>query len=342
MSGAVELVPKPKLMVRLADQVSEQELRTAYWERNENFVTLGKQYDCVPGAIWRLFKVYGIPTRNQKQAAVARDSTIHPDEVATMCRLYSEGLSSNDIGLRLGRDGRLVRGHLERAGGLRSKRDGVRLAIDNGKIRKYHFREDFFDTLTPESAWVLGLIFGDGHVHVEIGEGYSIQLAGTKEVCEKVRVLLGHAKPPRKMKDANCWMVSFHSRKITESLAKYGLKGGSKARTMRFPKIPKELVPHFVRGAWDADGTWLTSAMYASASLGFIRDLRDVLEQHLGIGGDIREYDFELNEKWFKGWQLTYGRGDREKLQRWMYWKATPTIWCTRKFRHTVALCGLV
>lgn len=322
-----------------------QTLKAAYWERGETLVTLGQQYGVPPGMVHRWFKKLGVPTRSVKDAAQARASTVTADEQARMVALYAEGKSSTDIAQLLDRDSRLVRMHLEAAGVLRSRAEGVRLAVSRGKIKQHKFDETFFDTWTPEMAWVLGLIFGDGHVQARKGTSYAVQLACSLEVGEKVCALLKLSKKPRRvrakdkitgeLRELNCWMVEFYSRVVVERLRDYGLTGGSKAKTMQFPDVPAEMLPHFVRGLWDSDGSWSSrgfTATYTTASSVFLTQLRARLAL-VGLPTDpARERSVVRGSKTFRWWTLTVDSVWAPKLAEWLYCGVSTSMRCERKF----------
>ena len=119
-----------------------------YHEDGKTLIELGELYQRSPGTVWGWFKKHGISTRSVKEAAERKDRAVSKMEIAQMRELYNQGLSSNDIGKQLGRDGRLVRVHLE--GELRERAEAVRLAVDNGKIRSpdVQVEDDFFAALT--------------------------------------------------------------------------------------------------------------------------------------------------------------------------------------------------
>ncbi len=322
---------------------TSETLKAAYWERGETLVSLGQQYGVSPARVHQWFKKLGVPTRGVKGAAQARASTVTTDEHARMLALYAEGKSSTDIAQLLDRDSRLVRMHLEAAGVLRSRAEGVRLAVSRGKIKQHQFDETFFDTWTPEMAWVLGLIFGDGHVQARKGTSYAVQIACSLEVGEKVCALLKLSKKPRRMraKDKitgelralNCWMVEFYSRVVVERLRDYGLTGGSKAKTMQFPEVPEAMLPHFVRGLWDSDGSWSgRQAAYTSASHAFLVELQQVLQAVELPTTVSRRYEVTRGERTYHWWSLAVDTVWAPKLAAWLYAQSEAATRCERKF----------
>lgn len=261
-------------------------------------------------------------------------------EIGRMVDLYATGMSSTDISKAVGRDGRLVRTHLKAAGVLRNRADAVRLAVDSGKIRSSDMlvREDFFHSWTPESAWVLGLLFGDGHVRNNDRTGQrQITLAGTEEVCRKVAAALGHQRGPvRHNQGANCWLLKWSSWRMVKELSERFAMSGAKATTMKFPDVPDEALPHFVRGLWDSDGGWdrrgsHVRANYACSSDVFVGSLMHVLR---GRNWDPRKYEHRtvLNGKEFIGFRIELLAAHTRELAWWLYRDSLSMIRCDRKY----------
>ena len=334
--------------------VTAQNLRNAYWGEQKTLVALGTLYDRSPGAVRYWFQQLGIPTRGIKESQALTARAVSPDEVAEMTRLYTQGLSCFDVGKRLGRAAGLVGDHLRRVGVTRDQKTSIRLAVSRGKIRTTTLNERFFETLTPASAWVLGLIFGEGHVRIKLGESYSVYLAGTEQVLQKVAKHLRFNRSPKRVRVTNCWVLVWNSRKMVSDLTRYGLLGGNKSKTMRWATtLPTEMLFHFVRGLWDSDGSWrlrgsCLNASYTSASSGFVRDLKQVLEnqgwtpktrtrkvsagvrignkQHTPVGKQLVRSDLRLSAR------------DSREFAKWVYADTTAAIRCDRKYN--AAICG--
>jgi hypothetical protein len=265
-------------------------------------------------------------------------------EVKEMVALYAAGQSSNDIGTSLGRDGRLVRTHLKNAGVLRTRAAAVQQAVHNGKIVSVgkSLRRNFFNQWSSEMAWVLGLIFGDGHVESRPDLGtYKITLAGTRDVMEKVAALVNPALHPRKHSKHNLYILDVCSRELIESLRQYGLMGGNKARTIRLPAVPEQFLGDFLRGYWDADGSWARRSSSSvrtaigSASLGMLDDLQTIL------GGHISDNTTRLNGKTFSNYKLSLRGKETERLISILYGTFRPHIRCERKYSQAVPRSSL-
>lgn len=328
----------------MALSVSAEELRHLYWDEGETLVDLGKRYQRSPGTVHGWFQFRGIPTRSVKESRTRLDCAVTPEEEHQMVEFYQTGLSSNDVAEKLGRDGRLVRMHLQKAGVLRGRAEAVQLALQSGKIRKITVNEHFFDVWTPASAWVLGLVFGDGHVHHDpTAYNYQTTLAGTEQVCRAVALVLGHASGPKPHSSANCWLLRWSSKYMVTSLGERFELCGSKARRLKFPEVPEEAMPHFVRGLWDSDGGWrvkggYVSAYYVSASEGFVQALQLLLQEKARPSSSrLDVLRTVLNGKNFVSYRLSLSADGSRRLIKWLYHDSTAALRCARKYERVVA-----
>ncbi|HWQ11626.1 MAG TPA: hypothetical protein VNL77_02435 [Roseiflexaceae bacterium] len=116
---------------------------------------------------------------------------------------------------------------------------------------------DFFRIWTPEMAYVLGLWWTDGCMRVKQNTGaYEIEIASNdREHLIHVGDLIGGKYHLRKVaEDGSTFKITFCSREMYRDIEHLG---GSprKSRTIGFPDVPATLLPHFVRGVVDGDGT---------------------------------------------------------------------------------------
>lgn len=104
----------------------------------------------------------------------------------------------------------------------------------------------------------------------------------------------------------------------------------NKTKTIRFPKIPENLIPHFIRGFIDGDGcirvgNTLGGCMLdiASASPQFILDLKDKIEPYASHVGISKEINFDV-------WHLRCGGKQVKAILNWIY--ADSTVYMQRKY----------
>ena len=202
--------------------------------------------------------------------------------------LYEQGLSAAQISERLNgptascitrwvREVGLSRGHKE-AGRLRN-------------FRTYKLDENFFKKpLTPASAWLLGLIVGDGCVIRNIGKNGNpdrlcgVELLGDEDVCRKACLILGSDAPVHDCqtdpKPSKVHEVRLYSPALAESLAAFGVTP-NKSRIVPWPvSLPADLESHFIRGLWDSDGCVTTTKRGSRAylALSFVSCSKELTE----------------------------------------------------------------
>jgi len=264
-------------------------------------------------------------------------------ERAEMRALYEEGLSSNQIGERLGRSGRLVRTHLKNVGALRTRAEAVTLARQQGRLRRVPLNEDFFEgALTASAAWVLGLLYGDGHLQEIEGVSYQVLLAGSEQVVRAASDLVGFGGKVSKMRDVSCWRAAWSSKRMLYSLKSLGMESGSKASSMLFPSLSTSCLPHFVRGLWDSDGSWCVRgksvrAVYLTASSAFAGGLSRVLSR-AGIRPSVREvctrYRYKGAVRDAEAFRFDLVVSETRKLAGWLYADSTMGTRCARKYEQ--------
>ena len=156
--------------------------------------------------------------------------------------------------------------------------------------------ERFFETWTPESAWVLGILFTDGHYGKANASGIRRVYVAQKdtELLEKVKNLMGSKHKIVRNKQSDKINIihyfSFTNKNIYESLIKAGLVA-KKSHIIKFPGMPKKYIRHFLRGCWDGDGSFYYEnnnpkrirGDYISGSLDFISIFVQELRQLSGI-----------------------------------------------------------
>lgn len=169
--------------------------------------------------------------------------------------LYASGMSSTEVAAGLGLSRWSVGQVLERKGVRRTSAEAMPLLADRIRLsmRKYEISDTVMDSLDENKAWVLGALFGDGCMRRWKGRLTAVNLVGDQDVCEKAARILETTTPVKKAKNKEMWDLTINSPILAANLAKWGLTP-HKSHTMRFPWLPLELYPHFLRGYWDADG----------------------------------------------------------------------------------------
>lgn len=126
--------------------------------------------------------------------------------------------------------------------------DRIRLSAAH---RKYNLDEFFFSKIDSEGkAYWLGFFAGDGAITDENKIRLSLK---DKKHVKKFKEAVKWTGKDYFHKDTNALEVNFRSFKMVKDLANYFVTP-QKTFTVKFPKIPKLLERHFIRGVFDADG----------------------------------------------------------------------------------------
>lgn len=185
--------------------------------------------------------------------------------------LYESGKSPKEIAEIIGITSKSVCRRLNRA--------GIRLPV--GKPPKYTVNTSFFETWSPQMAYVLGFIITDGCI-----EGNSVVIAQKeREILEHIRDAMGANFPIKhriNTHGGNIYSLRVSRKEIVEDLRRLGVTE-RKSLTVRFPAIPDEYLPHFLRGVIDGDG-WVHPKGYVinitTGSTDFAEGLRQVFEDY--------------------------------------------------------------
>lgn len=178
---------------------------------------------------------------------------------------------------------------------------------------------DFFRSWSPEMAYVLGLWWTDGCMRVKNSTGaYEIEIASNdRQHLVHVAQLIGGNYHLRKVaEDGNTYKVTFCSREMYGDLERLG---GSprKSRTIGFPDVPGELLPHFIRGIVDGDGTLAWNGdrpivQVYSGSPPFVEGLITATERATGIPAPVPQAN---RDNWTVKWSTIRAKC----LVAWLY-----------------------
>jgi hypothetical protein len=148
---------------------------------------------------------------------------------------------------------------------------------------------DFFRVWSPEMAYVLGYWWADGYMYFKPHGAYEIEIASNdRDHLEAMARVIGGNYTLRKVsKTSECYEVTFCSKEMYQDLQALG-GTPRKSRTTGFPDVSIELLPHFVRGVVDGDGTLSWNGdrpilQIYSASRQFLSDMATAIEQATGI-----------------------------------------------------------
>src|SRR5262245_9261495 len=109
---------------------------------------------------------------------------------------------------------------------------------------------DFFRVWTPEMAYVLGYWWADGLIYIKPGTtAHEVRIASNDlDHLLIIAQTINHTYDLRKVSLlSNTYVLTFCSVEMYRDIERHG-GTPRKSRTIGFPTIPAELLPHFVRG----------------------------------------------------------------------------------------------
>lgn len=149
---------------------------------------------------------------------------------------------------------------------------------------------DFFRVWAPEMAYVLGYWWADGCIRIKKDTGgHQIEIASNDlDHLETIADVIGGNYYLRRVSvTAQTYVITFNSKEMYQDILAHG-GTPRKSRTVGFPEVPEELLPHFVRGVVDGDGTLAWNGdrpvlqIYSGSYL-FLAGLVTAIEQTTGI-----------------------------------------------------------
>jgi hypothetical protein len=198
---------------------------------------------------------------------------------------WDDGLSLADIGDRYGVTRVWVHQVMKEMGIPRRDKSAARLlALERGKFDDHdlhRFNRNLFDTWSSGMAYLLGLIFADGHVHRGIlsfgfgmrSEDIANNVIAIMESNREAIVTDNHGFPSLPLR--------YSSVAMSERLRDLGIPWGTKSISMQFPYVPYEHLADFLRGYWDGDGSATGKQVkFLSSSKPFLVGISSALEEH--------------------------------------------------------------
>ncbi len=194
-----------------------------------------------------------------------------------------------------------------------------------------------FIILNKEKAWLLGLIFGDGHVDKYVTRIYS----GDLEVLNKVNKLFFDKLTISKRKESNTYNIAICSKKIADELHDIYFLKNNKSSNIEFPYfINDEFWNHFIRGLFDSDGSFgihkprknaqYLRFQYATCSKNMAYFLNDVLNKKLNL--TIKVAERQQRGNWSKQYHINMIGSSAIKLGYLIYEGVSKNILLNRKY----------
>lgn len=174
---------------------------------------------------------------------------------------------------------------------------------------------------TQEKAYLLGQIYGDGYNGGEKCHSYKISLASNNkdiEVYKKLHELFPFFKLKTFKSHSNMLYLENHEKALYYDLKALGMISNKtiydKTGEFHFPNLRPDLIPHFIRGYFDADGSfWYPTKRrsrnnlrtdFGCSTKNFLLKIKEYLEQE-GIHFTYKErYKKAGNGKLYISYEL--------------------------------------
>lgn len=254
------------------------------------------------------------------------------EAVAKVTALYLEGHATRKVAAMLNMSSTTVAAIVKDVGISRDRIAATHLSRNLAVPRDWSF-----SPLTPEKAWLLGLLFGDGSLDKQ---GYLITLtSGDRDVIDHANQIMGGKIGIRSRQTH--WDLQIGSKRLWQELHTLYSLTPNKSSTIRYPDITDAMKPHFVRGLVDSDGCWSSDKrspkpkllfFYLSLSMPFVEGLRTDLVNLVGVSSQSSIIVRPIKSG--KGYVLSYRNREAVKIGEWIYASSMPQTRGERKFAY--------
>ncbi|HHP5633491.1 hypothetical protein ACS2JV_26575 [Bacillus cereus group sp. BceL102] len=291
---------KDSPIVMLEERVTKEELHNLYWKEGKNLEEIGGIYGVHQQTVSKLMDRWGIPKRKTSESHAPLRKKVSKEILEDL--YVKQRKSANEISKIVGASNRGIDCLLDYYGiPKRSHQESCQIFYSENT----NFNVDFFKRKSREFFYILGLLLTDGAIQendrVSIGltdldviewiaRTIELKTVIHKSVRKSNIVAGRELKKPSKP----VYRIAFLNKEVAQILRGYGLEP-NKTHTLKFPIIPDEFMPDFLRGVLDGDGTisvyeyknknsygYKYAISYASASFDFIKAVKESIENLIG------------------------------------------------------------
>lgn len=200
--------------------------------------------------------------------------------------------------------------------------------------------DDIFKKLNPSTAYLLGYIFTDGDlVHIKSKKIYLRIYSKHEDRIETVKRILNTSAKIQYRKEkvykdivqTEMYWIHIGTPEIIKDLMGYGMVV-HKHQEIKFPKIKKSLIPHFIRGCWVGSGTVSTykGTFLSAITIGSLDFMKEI-ERNLNLQGLGSRNIQRISTSKKPSFLIKYATKDSEKLYDYLYPENTEIIYCPRQ-----------
>lgn len=168
-------------------------------------------------------------------------------------------------------------------------------------------------------AYILGYWWADGSMRVKKHGAYEIEISSNDRIhLEQLASVIGGRIQLRKVSHTSqCYKIVFCSVEMYNDILAHG-GTPSKSKTIGFPRIPNDLLAHFVRGVVDGDGTLSWNGdrpilqVYSGSSL-FLEGFTTAIAEQTGIPAPKQQANRD-------NWTIKWSTIRAKCLAGWLYY----------------------
>jgi intein/homing endonuclease len=124
--------------------------------------------------------------------------------------------------------------------------------------KTYQINEEYFNSpLTERGAYLLGLIMSDGHLNYDYGYFQYVCSKRDISILEFIKTELESTHPIKKSREVYVRYSITNKQLVRNIINKYSLPHSNKSQNnINIPhQLNATLIPHFLRGFFDGDGS---------------------------------------------------------------------------------------
>lgn len=229
--------------------------------------------------------------------------------------------------------------------------NGIQPRSHRDSRKTYDYDESYFSTIdTPDKAYWLGFVYADGFItkHANGSPVFGITLA-EDEPLEKIKKAMKSNKRIGVYKKTNGYSdksieykLAFCSNQLVSDLEKWGCVE-NKTFKLKFPDfLNEDLIPHFIRGYFDGDGSVYLHAQKTNnkeyqilgAQFAGIYDFLNEMIKHFNFLNEDEKCLYQDTRKETDCWRIQLNSNIRAlKLYHYMY-KDCPNDICLSRKRN--------
>jgi hypothetical protein len=193
--------------------------------------------------------------------------------------------------------------------------------------KKYSINEDFFKVWTHDMAYAFGFWLADGHIYNGWRRNKKTKYVFGISQCEQyileeiLKAMMSNYPIHTEKKEVGTTSYRFliESEEIVKDIIALGGEY-KKSLISKFPNVPKDFLPDFIRGLWDGDGSAFISgkrccATFSCGSKKFIDAFRMVLIKKVGL----KNTSIVKDKRRLSAYNIVLQPNDSRRLRDYIY-----------------------